>query len=134
MYCFFVSFEACRDEGWHLERLSQGGAAAVDMAAPSALSTVARLRSEAREAGDLLVVELAEFAHFDAHGDGGDGANTEDRDEDLETHQQFRLASQLGLERCVDGGCELAWKRDPVSGIIGVQSGPLWRWGSRWLS
>jgi hypothetical protein len=43
-FYFSVSVKAFRDEGWHVNSLAQGGAAAVDMAAPSALSAVARLR------------------------------------------------------------------------------------------
>ena len=29
--------------------------------------------------------------------------------------------------------CGKAWNKDPAEGVIGVQTGPLWRWGSRWF-
>jgi hypothetical protein len=49
------------------------------------------LRCKTSKTGDLFVVELAEFGHFDEHDDGGESPHSRDRDEDCEAGCEFWL-------------------------------------------
>lgn len=104
IFGFHVGVEAGCDEGWHVECLAQDGTTASDMATPAMLAAVSGNGRKPSEAGDLLVLQLAELGHFDEHGNGCQRADAGDRDQDLEAGKQIGFAVQQGAQGCVDGG------------------------------
>ena len=91
--------EADRDQGRHVERLAQRGAAAANAPLAAVLAGIAGDRGEAGEARGALVRESAELGQLDQQGERGGFADAGDAHQNSEARLQGGVGDELGAER-----------------------------------
>ena len=102
-----VSVEAYSDEGGHVDRLAQVGAASADEALAAVLTGVSGDWGETREASGAAVFQLAKLGHLDQHDQGRRFGHAWDADEDIEAGFERSISREEGAQGCIDG-CDLS--------------------------
>ena len=105
-----VRVEAHCDEGRHVERLPDVGAAAADEGATCPMPGLPGDGSEAGEGSGLALPERAEFWHVDEERAGGERRDARDADEDGEAARQLGIGPDERHDLLFDHGhltCDL---------------------------